>query len=234
MSAPNKIYAQITLFCNMNPPCAHCCYDSGPWHRDFMSDAVFEATLKAWPGVYLNVGGGEPTCHPRFWELMAMALRDRGAGMVWVATNGKKAHDAIILAEMVRKGEIRGVLSQDEWHEPISPLVVEFWRQTTNPNGKPVIRDIGKRGTLPVRSGRCDWGLDVCNGHGGPWVMWDGSVRQCGCLDAPVVGDVFGGCSPTGGEWKCWKGLMHPDKRHTLPGARPKKEIRDERRTCVQ
>jgi len=214
----NKVYVQVTLNCNM--ACRHCCYSAGPDHREFMSQETFEAALKLEPHALLNIGGGEPTCHPLFWNLMAMALRTRGEGQVWLSTNGKRSYDAMVLAEMVRKGEIRAVLSQDKWHEPISPTVVEFWRTTENFNGKKVIRDVGSKGTRPIGQGRCDWGLDVCNGHGGPWVMWDGSIRQCGCLDAPVIGSVYSGYEQISGEWGCWAGRLHPDKRHLCEGAK--------------
>jgi hypothetical protein len=214
----NKIYVQICLYCNMK--CRHCCYDCGPNRREFMSVDTFAAAVKCEPKSLLNVGGGEPTCHPEFWEMMALALRARGEGRVWIATNGKREDHALLLGEMVRKGEIRGVLSQDEWHEPISQNVVQFWKETRDFKGNPVIRNIGGKEVKPVGQGRCDWGLDVCNGHGGPWVMWDGSVRQCGCLDAPVIGDVVNGYDPIGGNWFCAAGRMHPDRRHLCKDAR--------------
>ena len=175
---------------------------------------TFSAVLKCEPSALLNIGGGEPTCHPLFWDFMAIALRKRGP-RIWLATNGKNTEHALVLGEMVRKGEIRAVLSQDKWHEPISPLVVEFWKQTRDRHDKPVIRNVGKNDILPISQGRCDWGLDVCNGHGGPWIMWDGTVKQCGCLDAPSVGDVFNGYKAGNGIWNCWKNKMHPDRRKT-------------------
>ena len=212
-----KLYCQITTNCDMR--CAHCCYGSGPERKEFMSMETFRAVLKLEPYALLNIGGGEPTCHPLFWDIIAEALRARGSGFVWLATNGKKSNDAILIAEMVRAGEINAVLSQDKWHEPISPYVVEFWRQTKNYNHRSVIRDVGAGGVKPIGQGRCDWGLDVCNGNGGPWVMWDGSVRQCGCLDAPVIGDVFDGYRSTVRKWRCWANRSDPDMRHTCKDA---------------
>jgi uncharacterized radical SAM superfamily Fe-S cluster-containing enzyme len=61
------------------------------------------------PAALLNVGGGEPTCHPLFWDFISIAKADRN-NRVWLATNGKKEDDARKLAEMVRDKEIRAVL----------------------------------------------------------------------------------------------------------------------------
>ena len=124
-----------------------------------MSAGVFEASLKWMPEATFNIGGGEPTCHPMFWEFLAMAIRVRGKGKVWMATNGKSAYDAMVLAHMVKKGEIKACLSQDQWHETIRQEVVDLWLQTSL-NGKKAIRTVKN----PINSGKCDWGRKTCNG----------------------------------------------------------------------
>lgn len=210
-SSAVKIYLQTTLFCNMK--CRHCCYDSGPDRREFMSMDVFQAALRWEPQALLNVGGGEPTCHPLFWDFMAAAVRTRGRGRVWLATNGKLAWQAKLLASMVECGEIVGVLSQDEWHEPIRQDVVDAWADLRNAKGQPRIRNVGQGNVLPVAEGRCDWGVEVCNGWGGPWVMTDGTVRQCGCSDSPVIGNVFDGYESKDNFWLCGCNRGNPNRR---------------------
>jgi MoaA/NifB/PqqE/SkfB family radical SAM enzyme len=181
-----------------------------------MSMETFEAALRWEPQALLNFGGGEPTCHPLFWEFMGVALRRRGEGHVWIATNGKRKQHALLLAGMLRDGVIKGTLSQDEWHEPISRDVVDAFMSLRASN-KRVIRNIGRRGLDPIFQGRCDWGHRVdCNGCGMPFVQWDGKVRQCACLDAPVIGDVFGGYQPMfegAKRWQCAYGLPDPNRR---------------------
>lgn len=210
-ASPKKVYCQTTLFCNQK--CAHCCYDSGPEHKEFMSMDVFEAALKCEPQGLFNMGGGEPTCHPLFWDFLDVAIKYRGKGKVWLATNGKLAHHAMLLAGMVQRGEIRAVISDDQWHEPVRQDVMDLWRALGNQGKMKSIRTVSH----PIKTGRCDWGDRVtCNGCGMPFIQWDGNVRQCACLDAPVVGNVFEGYRAMfeGDEaWKCWKGLPDPDSR---------------------
>lgn len=214
-SVPHKIYVQTLLFCNMS--CRHCSYACSPHRREFMSVETFRASLRWEPQGLLNIGGGEPTCHPRFWEFMDMAIRERGTGRVWLATNGKRKQHALRLAEMVQEGKIRCALSQDQWHQPISPEVVKAFSDLRDQNSyHKAIRNIGAGGRPPIRQGRCDWGerLD-CNTCGAPFVQWDGKVRQCGCSDAPVIGDVFNGYKPMfSGEdtWKCAFGRPDPNR----------------------
>jgi len=207
LAAPvvTKIYAQITLFCNQR--CPHCCYDSGPHRREFMDIEVFKASLKYEPSALFNIGGGEPTCHPQFWEMLDLAIKARGRGRVWLATNGKRKEHALKLAEMVRNGDIKACLSQDKWHEPVSQEVVDAFKKLHTDGWVKAIRNVNK-GRGPIKSGRCDWGEPRCNSTL-PFVQWDGKVRQCACLDAPIIGDVhFGYKSIVDSEkWKCWKGL---------------------------
>lgn len=169
---------------------------------------VFQAALKLEPQALLNIGGGEPTCHPQFWDMLDLARKERG-NRIWLATNGKRTEAALRLAEMRRNLEIRLTLSQDEWHEPISPEVVKAYRDLTENGFARSIRNVAK-GLGPIKAGRCDWGDPRCNGAM-PFVQFDGMVRQCACLDAPIIGDVFVGYKPMrdSEKWGCWKGLPH-------------------------
>lgn len=213
-SVPRKMYIQTTLHCNMR--CAHCCYECGPERNEFMTMDTFQAAVRIEPQALLNFGGGEPTCHPLFWDFMAEALRVRGSGRVWMATNGKRTEDALLIAGMVRDKVIRGCLSQDQWHDPIGQDVVDAFRQASRLTARPTILNVGHR-IDPIRQGRCDWGTRLdCNSCGLPFVQWDGNVRQCACLDAPIIGDVFRGYKPMfEGEktWACAFGRQDPNRR---------------------
>jgi hypothetical protein len=203
---PSKIYVQVTNNCNMY--CQHCCHNSGPENKDFMSMETFIAAIKWEPQAMLNFGGGEPTCHPLFWELMGVAIKERKKGRIWIATNGKRTEDALLLASLTKDGIIRGTLSQDKWHEPISQDVVDAFLHANNTGYNGTIRNVGKK-KGPIRDGRCDWGnrLD-CVGSDMPFVQPNGMVRQCACSNSPIVGNVFDGYKPMfpeawGDPWKC-------------------------------
>jgi MoaA/NifB/PqqE/SkfB family radical SAM enzyme len=94
-----------------------------------MSKKTFLAalTLAADYGETATLGGGEPTLHPRFWEFIGLALAklDADTDSIFVVTNGKIAATALALAGLARRGVFGVALSQDEWHDPIDPRVVQ-------------------------------------------------------------------------------------------------------------
>jgi len=215
--------------------CPHCCYDTSRVKGRFshMSMETVRAALY-WYGRReevgnigrLDIGGGEPTCHPEFWTVLAYCVETMaamGKAKPWMVTNGKRKVYALRLASLAKEGVISCGLSQDRWHEPVDPEVVAAFMESGRRNGHlrdahghPVldgrfVQDVGAKGRDPIRSGRCDWGRVECNGSGRPWVMTNGEVRQCGCLDSPVVGTVFAGFRPKDDVWSCWKGLVNPN-----------------------
>ena len=162
------------------------------------------------------MAGGEPTIHPRFWDMMEYALSR--SDDVFVQTNGKKTDTALTLAKMAAIGLITSGISQDKWHEPIDPLVVKAFskdRQTYRDNR--FIRDISwdpRRG--PQKAGRCDWGVERCPMIGSAFIDTEGSIRECGCEDAPAIGSVFEQTAfleefGKNRRWGCWKGLPSPE-----------------------
>ena len=184
--------------------CPHCSHMSSPKNREFMTLETFKASLRWEPQALLNFGGGEPTCHPMFWDMMDIAIKARGVGRVWVATNGKLAPHALLLAGMIHDGVIRGCLSQDKYHEPIGQDVIDAFRYARI--DKPTIRDITRHGTLdPIRAGRCDWGeRRECVGSGLPFILPSGEVKQCGCISSPIIGNVYDGYCPMFSGTKTW------------------------------
>ena len=152
---------------------------------------------------YVSLGGGEPTIHPKFWEFFGLALGHCSEGL-WLATNGSMTEIALTLAKIAKKGVIGCSLSRDEWHDPIDQRVVDAfkvskisqWEQT---NDGREIRTI----TSPVVSGRQKTGTDDCICEG-LFVAPNGDVKPCGCLDAPVIGNVNTGFEYDGEE-RCHK-----------------------------
>lgn len=181
------MYIQITTRCNMS--CEHCCNNCTADGED-MSIEIFREALRF--DEYITIGGGEPTIHPKFWEILGLAI---GHGeYVWLATNGSQTEIALALAKMAKKGVIGCALSQDAYHDPIDGKVIQAFikENKTHSYGQTDndLREIRDVTANESNAGRCDFGHDdnctcpefVCKP--------DGTVRGCGCEDAPSFGHI--------------------------------------------
>lgn len=126
------MYCQITTTCNMT--CAHCCFSATRKGAHMDSYTFLKALdLAVSMGDYVTIGGGEPTCHPKFFEFLDKALEYRHRGKLdmapLVVTNGKLVGKARKLIEYVeREAPLHVELSQDEYHDPISPEIVRAFQ----------------------------------------------------------------------------------------------------------
>ena len=103
----------------------------------------------------ISIGGGEPTIHPRFFDILDFALR--GFNFVWMATNGSQTKAMYRLANIIdgcdyesfdcncseenleeygcecdhpyiqQEGKLSVALSQDSFHDPIDERIVKLW-----------------------------------------------------------------------------------------------------------
>lgn len=192
------MYIQITTRCNMS--CAHCCFSCTEDGED-MSVETLKNALK-WGDEVINIGGGEPTLHPQFFEILCLAL---AAGNVWMATNGSTPA-ALTLAKMAKAGILGVALSQDEWHDDIDVDVVEAF--TYNSKLKDDRREIRNVYYNVHKAGRAeDFGIytteETC-ACDDLFVKPNGDVYGCGCEGAVYIGNVndpdfepqyFEGCS---------------------------------------
>lgn len=195
-------YVQITTVCNMS--CAHCGYNCKR-KGEHMSLLTFKEAIK-WNRGCLNIGGGEPTMNPHLMEMIEMALTM--PNRIWMVTNGKKKRLALKLAKLCKdignRKRFECKLSQDPWHEPVSKEVIDAFYDIGE------IHDVSK-GKGPIYGGRWKGKRRIaCQNSNKPFVKPDGRVYQCGCADAPVIGDVFNGFHPIDGLWKCCHGLPCP------------------------
>ena len=193
------MYLQITTKCNMN--CGHCGF-SCTAQGENMSIATFKRAVKLANhyGDTISIGGGEPTVHPKFWDMLGWAIThtDCEDNKTWLATNGKKTQDAIRLASLAKSGVISCDLSQDPYHETIDERVIRAFNVRENDR----LRDMGINDHRGVRNtsnslinaGRCDWGEDMCICED-IFVKPNGDIHQCGCADSPKIGNVLTGIS---------------------------------------
>lgn len=183
--------------------CPHCAFSCEPGNGEDMSFKVYKKALK------LNVklehetfvlGGGEPTIHPRFKPMLDHALDYKRKFCTQVITNGKHTKVAMYLKD--RWSNPRGKnfilrLSTDRFHEKIDPDVLEaykgLYKDNENDENYTRMSYIGRYlKTMGMKS--------VPEGEGcivrGLVVKPDGTIKQCGCDDSPIVGNVYDGILP--------------------------------------
>ncbi len=93
LDAPICLTWEFTYACNLQ--CVHCLSSSGRRDPRELSTAEAEQVideLAALQVFYINIGGGEPTLRPDFWELVSCAV-DRGIGVKF-STNGSRIDGA--------------------------------------------------------------------------------------------------------------------------------------------
>ena len=200
------MYIRITSRCNMT--CAHCCYGCTAEGEDMTMD-VFRAAIELEPES-ISIGGGEPTIHPLFWQMLGESIGAAGE-YVWLATNGSQTRTALALAAMAHKGVIGCALSRDDYHDEIDEEVVDAFtvdtrRHSPFDNRTPDAREIRDVTGNEINGGRCDFGkADEC-ACPGLLVDPDGTIRGCGCDDAPTFGTVFNPQIPDDWDWtECHK-----------------------------
>ena len=93
LDSPICLTWELTYACNLQ--CVHCLSSSGRRDPAELSTAEAERVideLAAMQVFYINVGGGEPTLRPDFWELVSYAV-ERGIGVKF-STNGTRIDEA--------------------------------------------------------------------------------------------------------------------------------------------
>ena len=199
------MYLQITTKCNMT--CAHCCFSCRKGAGVHMDYATARAAINC-AGEYdefLTLGGGEPTMHPQFFQLLHYALQDN---YVWFATNGKKTRTMRRLADILcgedyheepifANDKLTVTLSQDPWHEAIDDSIASSWKRWAKSNRNFEIRNTTNSPTGVIKQGRAKktgvWQIEnecVCATF---MIKPDGNIYGCGCPGAPVIGDIYSG-----------------------------------------
>jgi len=158
-----------------------------------MSIETFRNALLMGDSESTTLGGGEPTLHPMFAQMLFEAIGN--SEWVWLATNGSQTETALTLAKLAKKGVIACALSRDIYHDPIDDRVIKAFERPADDftpfKHKPSsdcreIRDVtGKE----IKAGRMKLGIKGCVCPE-MIVKPDGTIRACGCDDSPVLGNV--------------------------------------------
>jgi len=172
--------------------CEHCgfaCTSIG----ENMNIKTFRKALQ-WDSEIVTLGGGEPTIHPLFWQILGESLSV--SDYVWLATNGKKTEIALTLAKLAKRGVLACALSLDSYHDPIEPTVIQAFTKEKKRDGvggyynqDKDFREIRNVTGLEKNAGRCDFGEDACI-CADVFCKPNGDVFACGCENAPLFGNV--------------------------------------------
>ena len=184
------MYIRLTNRCNMS--CIHCYMRaqklSKPVPGSDMTTKTYKNAIRIARdrGEFIALGGGEPTIHPRFWEMLGIALGADDTEGVWLATNGKKTKTALALAGIAKGSERFSVaLSRDPYHDEIDSRVVETFKRYGLE-----LRDTSRHLSRVGRAADNDIGNDGLCVCGGLVVLPNGDIKPCDCEDAPVIGNV--------------------------------------------
>jgi mycofactocin radical SAM maturase len=94
LDAPICLTWELTYACNL--ACVHCLSSSGRRDRRELTTAECRALIDEFARMqifYVNVGGGEPTVRPDFWELVDYATANRVG--IKFSTNGSRITDPV-------------------------------------------------------------------------------------------------------------------------------------------
>ena len=192
------MYLQITTRCNMT--CGHCCFSCTKDGED-MSLETFRAALKL--DCKITLGGGEPTLHEDFDTMLleSLVVTRNAKSLLNIITNGSITKRALLLAALDKCELLQAQLSLDEYHDPIDPVVVATFKDTSPGYSGPIGIKNTTRKAVPKLRGRAialmgqeDKELKefdcMCNDF---FVKPNGDIRQCACDDSPKIGTVKNG-----------------------------------------
>src|SRR5829696_8410095 len=121
LDAPICLTWELTYACNLS--CVHCLSSSGRRDPRELSTAECRAVideLERMQVFYVNIGGGEPTVRPDFWDLLDYAT-DHHVGVKF-STNGIKITPAIA-ARLVANDYLDVQISLDGASEDVNDAV---------------------------------------------------------------------------------------------------------------
>lgn len=83
---PRRVYAALTNSCNRSCPWCSTC--SSPAGGTWLAPDALKALLPAEGPFELQLEGGEPTLHPRFWDFVALGRAEPRCARLVLCTNG--------------------------------------------------------------------------------------------------------------------------------------------------
>lgn len=188
----------MTTKCNMS--CEHCCFDYGNGKPGKNMDIqTFTNALKFAKNydMYVTLGGGEITLHPSYKKFVNMAIEStKNDSGLFIVTNGSMKVPTTWLLERMEEEHSFGndlfnvEMSYDDFHdkEKVDDSIYNQFKRLNK------IRNTSKYGKL-MNVGRAvnlDHSYElfdscVCEDLS---IYPDGSMKWCGCPDAPIIGNI--------------------------------------------
>ena len=206
--------------------CAHCCYNCTMRGRHGKYSTIIDAINFAWNmegGESIAIGGGEPTLHPYFFDILERCLSV--FSYVWMATNGSQTDKMFRIANIINdedypdcectedeidsgyctcydkgiysNGKLSVELSQDYFHDEIDQRIINIWNRNR-------LTHFGIRDVTKSNSGIAGQGRAKITGSG--WsdhcvcsdiiIKPSGKLKLCGCTNSPYIGDIWKGVMP--------------------------------------
>lgn len=207
------MYLRITSRCNLS--CQHCCYSCRPGVGKHMDMHVLNAAFDLchnYGDESLSLGGGEPTLHPRFFDVLRQAMQK--FDYVWMATNGTRRRAMLRLAGIIndedyeydydnpispqREAHLSVELSTDYFHDrsKVDSRVWDIWHRAADLRRPGFgLRDVTRSREGVIAAGRAKRTGNYKTEKGCACsdivIEPDGTLKGCGCRNAPVLGTVF-------------------------------------------
>lgn len=146
----------------------------------------------------VNIGGGEPTMHPKFNEMLEITLKEFPGPFPWydhapfIVTNGSIKAKALRLLELSKKQMIDARMSWDQFHDMtmVDPEVFNGFQNAGRMHGQAVRPTDTLRGRGRARQFKDAMDSCCCDTT---FVHPSGLITQCGCEDSPIIGHVNAG-----------------------------------------
>jgi len=164
-----------------------------------MTMKTFKQALTHIDSEYLIIGGGEPTLHPKLFEMIGIGISKGFYGEhLYMVTNGSQKDIMYKLSNMAKDGIMKVLVSNDQYHPPLDLEVKKWFTKSESSYGRSDRDFRGFNGERcdPIRTGRAKElaesreGVCCCEG---PFIVPNGDVYQCGCDERIKIGDVFNG-----------------------------------------
>lgn len=201
--------------------CDHCCYSCAPGkgkHMDYNTVLAALDFISNWDEM-ISIGGGEPTLHPRFFDILQKCLQR--FDYVWFATNGSRTKTMWRLIdildgcdyenfeddyiELKSEYQLTVALSVDHYHDynKVDYRIRDIWkRRSGNKTPGFELRDVVNSHSGVINAGRASrTGVYQCEKEcvcSSIFIQPDGLIKACGCKKSPIIGNIWDGYSKYG------------------------------------